>query len=131
MRARHDLAGLGAAYLSVHLRLKQVITGHAVRTDGRALANFRVFIWPRTLPGRSQKDRITLAAELERGHVVPQERAKLAITLHELLDEPSLSIRIRTLLADMYERWRRSTTGSPHSTQNSLRRPALTTLRVG
>jgi len=43
---------------------------------------------------------------LERGHVVPQGRAKLSLKLHELLEEPAISIRVRTLLADMSERWR-------------------------
>jgi transposase len=43
---------------------------------------------------------------LERGHVVPQGRAKLLFRLQELLDEVSLSPRMRSLLADMHERWR-------------------------
>ena len=44
---------------------------------------------------------------LERGHVVPQGRAKLLTELEELLDgASSLSPRIRTLLVDMRERWR-------------------------
>ena len=42
---------------------------------------------------------------LERGHVVPQGRTKLVTRLLALLDEPSLGIRIRALLADMHERW--------------------------
>ena len=42
---------------------------------------------------------------LERGHVVPQGRAKLRVRLQALLDEPSLGVRIRALLADMHERW--------------------------
>jgi transposase len=44
---------------------------------------------------------------LERGHVVPQGRAKLLTELEELLDgASSLSPRMRTLLVDMRERWR-------------------------
>ena len=42
---------------------------------------------------------------LERGHVVPQGRAKLGVRLQALLDESSLGVRIRALLADMHERW--------------------------
>lgn len=43
---------------------------------------------------------------LERGHVVPQGRAKLLTELEEVLDgASSLSPRMRTLLADMRERW--------------------------
>ena len=45
---------------------------------------------------------------LERGHIVPQGRAKLAVRLTELLDteEPVLRSRIHTLIFDMRERWR-------------------------
>ena len=45
---------------------------------------------------------------LERGHIVPQGRAKLAVRLEELLaaEEPVLRPRIRLLIADMRERWR-------------------------
>jgi transposase len=44
---------------------------------------------------------------LERGHIVPQGRAKLAVRLNELLDteEQILRPRIRILIADMRERW--------------------------
>lgn len=44
---------------------------------------------------------------LERGHIVPQGRAKLAARLGELLDgeEPVLGPRIRRLVADMRVRW--------------------------
>jgi transposase len=44
---------------------------------------------------------------LERGHVVPKGRAKLAARLAELLGdpEPVLSPRIRELIADMHTRW--------------------------
>lgn len=44
---------------------------------------------------------------LERGHIVPQGRAKLAVRLTELLDteEPMLRPRIRLLILDMRERW--------------------------
>lgn len=44
---------------------------------------------------------------LERGHVVPQGRAKLAARLAELLaaPEPALSPRVHKLVADMRERW--------------------------
>lgn len=45
---------------------------------------------------------------LERGHIVPQGRSKLAVRLEELLaaEEPVLRPRIRLLIADMRERWR-------------------------
>jgi transposase len=45
---------------------------------------------------------------LERGHIVPQGRAKLTARLTELLDtqEPLLRPRIRLLIQDMRERWR-------------------------
>lgn len=45
---------------------------------------------------------------LERGHIVPQGRAKLAARLVELIDgdEPVLGPRIHRLVADMRERWR-------------------------
>lgn len=44
---------------------------------------------------------------LERGHIVPQGRAKLAVRLTELLDceKPLLRPRIRLLILDMRERW--------------------------
>ena len=44
---------------------------------------------------------------LERGHIVPQGRAKLAVRLNELLDteEQILRPRNRILIADMRERW--------------------------
>lgn len=44
---------------------------------------------------------------LERGHIVPQGRAKLAVRLAELLDarEPILRPRIHMLIADMRDRW--------------------------
>jgi transposase len=44
---------------------------------------------------------------LERGHVIPQGRAKLAASLGGLLDDEAngLSARIRALLLDMGERW--------------------------
>jgi transposase len=44
---------------------------------------------------------------LERGHIVPQGRAKLAVRLTELLDteKPMLRPRIRLLILDMRERW--------------------------
>jgi transposase len=45
---------------------------------------------------------------LERGHVVPQGRAKLKVRLGELLcDAKALSPRICDLVADMQERWQR------------------------
>jgi transposase len=45
---------------------------------------------------------------LERGHVVPQGRAKLKVRLGELLcDATALSPRICDLVADMQERWQR------------------------
>jgi transposase len=45
---------------------------------------------------------------LERGHVVPQGRAKLAARLAELLADPELALspRIQALITDMRERWR-------------------------
>lgn len=45
---------------------------------------------------------------LERGHIVPQGRAKLLTKLVELIDgdEPILGPRIHRLVADMRERWR-------------------------
>jgi transposase len=45
---------------------------------------------------------------LERGHIVPQGRAKLLARLEELIDdeEPVLGHRIHRLVADMRERWR-------------------------
>jgi transposase len=45
---------------------------------------------------------------LERGHVVPQGRARLAVALADLLDglEPRLSARMTTLVGDMRDRWR-------------------------
>lgn len=43
---------------------------------------------------------------LERGLVAPQGRAKLLDRLGEALDDASLSLRIRRLLADMLDRWR-------------------------
>jgi transposase len=45
---------------------------------------------------------------LERGHIVPQGRAKLAACLADLLGDeaaPSLTPRIRALVADVRERW--------------------------
>jgi len=44
---------------------------------------------------------------LERGHIVPQGRAKLAVRLAELLDadEPVLGCRIHRLVSDMRQRW--------------------------
>ena len=44
---------------------------------------------------------------LERGHIVPQGRAKLAARLAELLAESTLALspRIRELVCDMRERW--------------------------
>lgn len=44
---------------------------------------------------------------LERGHIVPQGRAKLAVRLAELLDgdEPVLGRRIHRLVNDMRQRW--------------------------
>ncbi len=43
---------------------------------------------------------------LERGHIVPQGRAKLAVRLGELLADPeALSQRIRDLVGDMRDRW--------------------------
>lgn len=44
---------------------------------------------------------------LERGHIVPQGKAKLALRLTELLAEPAveLSSRIRELVFDMQKRW--------------------------
>jgi transposase len=44
---------------------------------------------------------------LERGHIVPQGRAKLAVRLAELLDgdEPVLGARIHRLVDDMRARW--------------------------
>lgn len=45
---------------------------------------------------------------LERGHVVPQGRARLAAALVDLLDglEPRLSARMAMLVGDMRDRWR-------------------------
>lgn len=45
---------------------------------------------------------------LERGHIVAQGKAKLAVRLGELLDgdEPALTPRVHRLVADMRERWR-------------------------
>ncbi|GGA00378.1 IS110 family transposase [Sphingobium fuliginis] len=45
---------------------------------------------------------------LERGHVVPQGRARLAAALVDLLDglEPRLSTRMAMLVGDMRDRWR-------------------------
>jgi transposase len=45
---------------------------------------------------------------LERGHIVPQGRAKLLVKLAELVDveEPVLGFRIHRLVVDMRERWR-------------------------
>jgi transposase len=43
---------------------------------------------------------------LERGLVAPQGRAKLLDRLGEALNDSSLSLRIRGLLADMLDRWR-------------------------
>lgn len=44
---------------------------------------------------------------LERGHIVPKGRAKLAVRLAELLADPELALspRIRELIADMRARW--------------------------
>ena len=44
---------------------------------------------------------------LERGHIVPQGRARLAAALEELLDgpEPALSTRMAMLVSDMRARW--------------------------
>lgn len=44
---------------------------------------------------------------LERGHIVPQGRAKLAVRLGEMLEaeEPVLGFRIHRLVADMRARW--------------------------
>jgi transposase len=44
---------------------------------------------------------------LERGHIVPQGRARLAARLVELFADPDLAIspRIRALVADMRQRW--------------------------
>jgi transposase len=44
---------------------------------------------------------------LERGHIVPQGKAKLALRLTELLAEPAvkLSSHIRELVCDMHKRW--------------------------
>jgi transposase len=44
---------------------------------------------------------------LERGHVVPQGRAKLALGLRELLDNPaaSLTARMSSLIEDVIRRW--------------------------
>lgn len=44
---------------------------------------------------------------LERGHIVPQGKAKLAARLAELLADPALALspRIRELICDMRERW--------------------------
>lgn len=45
---------------------------------------------------------------LERGHIVPQGRAKLTVRLGEMLDaeEPVLGARIHRLVSHMRERWR-------------------------
>lgn len=45
---------------------------------------------------------------LERGHVIPQGRARLAAALADLLDgpEPKLSARMTMLVGDMRDRWR-------------------------
>jgi hypothetical protein len=45
---------------------------------------------------------------LERGHLVPQGRAKLAVRLGEILDgdEPVLGFRIHRLVTDMRLRWK-------------------------
>lgn len=45
---------------------------------------------------------------LERGHIVPQGRAKLAVRLGEMLggEHPVLGARIGLLVADMRDRWR-------------------------
>lgn len=48
------------------------------------------------------------AVLLERGHIVPQGRAKLAACLASLMDEaavPALSARMRVLVAEKRERW--------------------------
>ena len=44
---------------------------------------------------------------LERGHVIPQGRAKLALGLRELLDNPaaSLTARMSSLIEDVIRRW--------------------------
>jgi transposase len=44
---------------------------------------------------------------LERGHIVPQGKAKLAARLAEVLADPALALspRIRELICDMRERW--------------------------
>ncbi len=45
---------------------------------------------------------------LERGHIIPQGRATLAVRLGEMIEaeEPVLGARIHRLVADMRERWR-------------------------
>ena len=48
------------------------------------------------------------AVLLERGHIVPQGRAKLAASLESLLDTEAVSDltpRMRSLVADVRERW--------------------------
>ena len=69
---------------------------------------------------------------LERGSVVPQGKKKLERYLATLMDEHDdcgLSLRMRTLIADMIAQWHELIDASPISMQSSYPGPERTRMR--